>query len=421
MLRILLVEDSALQRRAICGWLETDHWAVEGVGTAREALARIESATPDIVVSDLEMHDVGGMELVRQLHERHPRLPVILMTAHGSEEAVVEALRSGAASFILKQEARTLLPETIEHLVSETSTERHYDRLIADATRAAFDFRLDNDPALIQPLVDLLLQMCAGICRLDENERLRAGVAIVQGLHNAMFRGNLEIPGPAAVAAGAAVPDLETRRAEGPYRDRSIEVHSEIDRDGMACTIRDSGPGFDWTAHGEDCEAGLAEDQGRGLVLMRAFMDEVVFEPPGNVVSLRKKAPGNGEPPVAKAHSAPATAARAKPLARLTPVESGPSIEIQKTRIVIGRDRTCDIVIPWPDVSAHHCQMFVIGGWWYVKDLQTKNGVKLNGVPVTRRRVSPGDVLHVAKHRYEVRYDPGDLGAVGVTPPPEPF
>jgi adenylate cyclase len=87
-----------------------------------------------------------------------------------------------------------------------------------------------------------------------------------------------------------------------------------------------------------------------------------------------------------------------------------------KKGLLVGRRESCDIVLRFSNVSAHHCQLSVSGGYWYVRDLQSRNGVKVNGVRITDKRVDPGDILSIAKHKYEVRYSPIDLGAVG--PPP---
>ena len=89
-----------------------------------------------------------------------------------------------------------------------------------------------------------------------------------------------------------------------------------------------------------------------------------------------------------------------------------------KKSLLVGRRESCDIVLRFSNVSAHHCQLTVHGGYWHVRDLKSRNGVKVNGVRVTEKRIDPGDVLSVAKHRYEVKYSPVELGAVG-PPPPE--
>jgi pSer/pThr/pTyr-binding forkhead associated (FHA) protein len=100
----------------------------------------------------------------------------------------------------------------------------------------------------------------------------------------------------------------------------------------------------------------------------------------------------------------------------LVPHGGGDAIPLKKKSVLIGRRESCDIVLRFQNVSAHHCQLTVNGGYWYVKDLQSRNGVKVNDIRVTERRLDPGDTLAVAKHTYQVQYSPVDLGAVG--PPP---
>jgi adenylate cyclase len=100
----------------------------------------------------------------------------------------------------------------------------------------------------------------------------------------------------------------------------------------------------------------------------------------------------------------------------LIPQGGGDPIPLLKKNLLVGRRESCDVVLRFSNVSAHHCQMALVGGYWYVKDLKSRNGVKVNGLRVTEKRLDPGDTFSVAKHTYEVRYSPIDLGAVG--PPP---
>ncbi|MGA2617945.1 MAG: FHA domain-containing protein [Thermoguttaceae bacterium] len=103
----------------------------------------------------------------------------------------------------------------------------------------------------------------------------------------------------------------------------------------------------------------------------------------------------------------------------LVPVGGGDPIPLLKTSLLLGRRESCDVVLRFSNVSSQHCQLTVNGGFWYVRDLNSRNGVKVNGQRVadTERRLSPGDVLWVAKHAYTIQYSPVDLGAVG--PPPD--
>jgi adenylate cyclase len=105
----------------------------------------------------------------------------------------------------------------------------------------------------------------------------------------------------------------------------------------------------------------------------------------------------------------------------LIPLGGGDPIPLpdpkRKKQLLIGRRESCDIILRFANVSAHHCQLMNEGGYWYVRDLQSRNGIKINDVRVQeQRRLDPGDILAVAKHKYRVEYDPADLGAVG--PPP---
>jgi adenylate cyclase len=106
----------------------------------------------------------------------------------------------------------------------------------------------------------------------------------------------------------------------------------------------------------------------------------------------------------------------------LIPLGGGDPIPLpdpkRKKQLLIGRRESCDIVLRFANVSAHHCQMSVEEGYWYVRDI-SKNGVKINDMRIEKdqpRRLDPGDIISISKHRYRVEYDPVDLGAIG--PPP---
>ena len=102
---------------------------------------------------------------------------------------------------------------------------------------------------------------------------------------------------------------------------------------------------------------------------------------------------------------------------KLIPTGGGDPIPLLKDELLIGRRESCDIVLRFANVSAHHCQLLIKGGYFYVRDMQSRNGIKVNNIRVNEKRLDPGDVLSVAKHSYEIDYSPPDLGAVGPPPP----
>jgi adenylate cyclase len=103
----------------------------------------------------------------------------------------------------------------------------------------------------------------------------------------------------------------------------------------------------------------------------------------------------------------------------LIPLGGGDPIPLLKQKVLIGRREKCDIVLRFPNVSAHHCEMYLSNGYWYIVDLNSRNGVKVNNIRVEagEKRIDPGDSVSIARHKFELRYSPAALGAVG--PPPK--
>jgi adenylate cyclase len=95
----------------------------------------------------------------------------------------------------------------------------------------------------------------------------------------------------------------------------------------------------------------------------------------------------------------------------LQPLGGGDPIPLLKTELLVGRRESADIVLRFPTISGSHCELAVEDGIWMVKDLNSSNGTKVNGVRVTEHFIKPGDTLSFAKHDYEMVYDPAELGA----------
>lgn len=103
----------------------------------------------------------------------------------------------------------------------------------------------------------------------------------------------------------------------------------------------------------------------------------------------------------------------------LVPVGGGDTIPLLKSTLLVGRRESCDIVLRFSNVSGQHCQLSLESGYWFVQDLNSQNGVKVNGSRVMRKRLDPGDKLSISKHLYDVVYSPAELGATGAPPADE--
>ena len=92
--RILLIEDDTSLAANLCDVLKEDGFKVTVCHRGDEGLRRASNDECDVVLTDLRLPGLGGLDLVRQLHDTQPRLPVVLMTAHGTMETAIEATKS---------------------------------------------------------------------------------------------------------------------------------------------------------------------------------------------------------------------------------------------------------------------------------------------------------------------------------------
>lgn len=294
---VLVVDDSAVERRLAGGILERHGGVtVEYASNGKEALERIENHHPDVVLTDLQMPELDGLELVGRIRQQYPLIPVILMTAHGSEEIAVQALQRGAASYVPKSKLAQELPETFEAVLAVSKADRHNDRLIDCLSRSESEFVLRNDADLVYPLVDHLQQMVTRMRFCDETGRIRIGIALEEALLNALYHGNLELDSEqirearSNMVSRAGPNMIDQRRVMAPYRDRRIHVQISVNPREARFTIRDEGPGFQPGDVPDPTDpANLERESGRGLLLMRSFMDAIEYNDRGNQVTLIKR------------------------------------------------------------------------------------------------------------------------------------
>lgn len=294
---VLIVDDSAVDRRLAGKLLEKAgelelQYAVDGA----DALERIAALPPDLVLTDLQMPVLDGLQLVEQVRKKYPLVPVILMTAHGSEAIAVKALMTGAASYVPKSELPRHLADTVQKVLSLARSSRQQQQLMECVHERRMHYELANDSSLIPPLVDQIQQAIASMGLVDDTARVQMAIALEEALLNSLYHGNLEMDAEQLedLRCGLLCPQgnnpLLERSQQPRYRDRRIHVDVEISRDSARFVIRDDGPGFDPAQVPDPTDpANLTRSSGRGLVLMRMFMDELERNAAGNEVCMVKR------------------------------------------------------------------------------------------------------------------------------------
>lgn len=289
---ILVVDDSLTDRRLAGGLLEkTGQWGVIYAEDGKDALLRLELDVPDLVLTDMQMPNMNGLELVETIKREYPLIPTILMTAQGSEEIAVQALQRGAASYVPKKRLADDLVETVERVLAASHDERSSSQLMNRMALNEYEFVLENDLGLVMSVANYLQQGVRSMRLCGDTDRLRVGIALEEALLNAYYHGNLEVSSELREVDHKAFYELARQRAlEAPYWDRRIRVRAKFTRDEVSYTIRDEGKGFDYSKLPDPTDpANLERCSGRGVLLMRTFMDEVRFNDAGNEVTLVKQ------------------------------------------------------------------------------------------------------------------------------------
>ena len=286
----ILVVDDLLSERKLTGHLlsKREGWSVEFANNGREAIEMIREAIPNLVLTDLNMPEMDGLELVTVMHDEFPQVPVVLMTARGSEKIAVEAIQKGAASYVPKKALSQDLLPTLEQVL-DVASERVDDRWLSTKL-TTISYTLENDLALIGAFVGSVRQTLLAKDLVAEGDSLRLASALNEAMQNAYYHGNLEVDSSLRDDGSSAFFDLaEQRRGQDPYGDRRIEVNVAYSDTSVSFQIKDEGPGFDVNNLPDPTDLSYLErPHGRGVFLIRAFVDEVRFNDKGNEITLVK-------------------------------------------------------------------------------------------------------------------------------------
>jgi two-component system nitrogen regulation response regulator GlnG len=136
---LLVIDDEESVRYSFRRVLEGDGVSVLTAATAAEGLATLAERRPDVVVLDLQLPDKSGLDVFREIHAADPRRPVIFVTAHGTTETAIEAMKGGAFDYLVKPVDLERLSQVLErayaaarlmHVPAELPTEEPADRII---------------------------------------------------------------------------------------------------------------------------------------------------------------------------------------------------------------------------------------------------------------------------------------------------
>lgn len=271
--RILLVDDDAGILKLLTSALQhTGH--LESVSNAEQAIDRLEHTSYDVVVTDLKMPGMGGLELLRRVRQIRPQARVIVITADGGPDTVAESLRNNAFTYLVKPFSMTVLKDAIQQALS--SDNGHDDIRILSAKPNWFSLSLRCKMEIADRILNFLRAIDMDLSHEDQD---RIATAFRELLINAIEHGGHSDPEKRVELTYVRTAGAIIYYLHDPGEGFSLEKipHAAISND------PDNPVG-----HTEIRDQMGIRPGGFGLLLTRNIADELIYSEKGNEVMLVK-------------------------------------------------------------------------------------------------------------------------------------
>jgi DNA-binding NtrC family response regulator len=166
---ILIVDDEFSVRDSLTGWFRKDGYIVESAENASTAVKRLETAAFDVVLLDIKMPGMDGIELQRRIHEIDPHIVVIMITAFAAVETAVQALKQGAFDYVTKP----VDPDELSHLVRRAIEQRRLQSENTDLRAKIEEMSTLHQPIGDSPEMRKVMELVATVASTDATVLIR--------------------------------------------------------------------------------------------------------------------------------------------------------------------------------------------------------------------------------------------------------
>jgi two-component system, cell cycle response regulator len=283
---LLVVADNVDTQAVILAHARAKGHSVISATTPALGLSTFDMTQPDIVITDLFLPEQEGIRLVKQIRERRPTCPVVLLTDAVHGESTMEGLRAGALDYMEQPIHEDAFAHVLQRAIQSLPVS------VDDAPgveRLEYVLVMESDPNHVESTVTWLIQGTA--MGLMEARQLHLRAALQELVMNAVEHGCLELRYHDKIEAMAKDQYdelIRRRREDARFRNRRVNIRAIYDKREHSLTYRiaDDGKGFNWKAragaHSNACPTGDAS--GRGIFLAQSFFPDITYNDRGNEV-----------------------------------------------------------------------------------------------------------------------------------------
>jgi YesN/AraC family two-component response regulator len=291
MKSILVIDDEKSIRDMLKVGLTQYGYSYYEAPDGKTGIEVFKKVKPDLVLTDVKMPEMSGIELTKEIKGIEHNADVVIMTGYGSEELVIDALRSGASNYVKKPISLNELFNILDSLILKRERRKKSEVIKDVVFYEKKSLIINNDITRIWGVINQILFNIPETMPESTIEGIRLGLYEI--ILNAIEHGNLGISyeeKSQALQDNTYLKLLASRSNEQSRRDKRVFIDCTSDRNDLKIEVRDEGEGFNYKefANMDDPDR-MLKAHGRGIFLASLYLDRMEYREPGNKVILSKR------------------------------------------------------------------------------------------------------------------------------------